>query len=137
MPKPGKRNEHAYPWVTKKRKGEVFSYRIDRKNPVLKALIDSLPADDQKRLETLLRLVEETVPVQQIWIDTAEDQEGVARPFEGESDGRLRGYILTVHDVLCRGGIDEVEAWNKMAEFYAFRGQEALALIGSLKEESR
>jgi len=134
---PSARNEHAYPWVCKTRRGEAFSYRIDRKNPVLKALIDSLPPDDEKRLETLLRLVEETVPVQRIWVDTAENQDGVAGPFEGESAGKMRGYILTVHDVLCRGGLDEVDAWNRLAEFEAFRGREALALIGTLREESR
>ena len=131
----GGQDQHVNPWISRRHRG-MISYRIDQRNPILKSLIDSLPADDQKRLETLLRLIEETVPVQQIWIDTAKNQDGVAAPFEGESTGKMREYILTVHAVLCGGGMDEVEAWNSMAAFEAFRGREALALIGILREES-
>ena len=82
----------------------MFSYRIDRKNPLLEALIDSLHSDGEEQLETLLRLVEETVPVQRIWIDTAENQDGVAGPFEGESNRKLKDYIGTSHEVLCACG---------------------------------
>ena len=66
---------------------------IDRKHELFKALIATLPKDSKHELETLLRLIEETVPVQRIWIDSADNQEGVAAPFEGETDSRLRKHI--------------------------------------------
>jgi hypothetical protein len=132
---PSARNEHADPWVCKTRRGGAFSYRIDRKNPVLKALIDALPPDDEKRLETLLRLVEETVPVQRIWVDTAENQDGVAGPFEGEQSNKLRDHIRIAYEVLLERGDEHTVAWQKIQNFPAFQGQDAAAIIAVLMEE--
>ncbi len=132
---PAARDKHAYPWVCRKRQGESFSYRIDRKNPVLKALIDSLPEDNHKRLETLLRLIEETVPVRRIWIDSAENQEGDAGPFEGEQSRALRGHIRNVHEALAEHGTDRTDAWELIKQFPAFQGREASAIVAALIEE--
>ena len=126
--------EQAYPWKTCKGAGGVFSYRIDRKNPVLKALIESLPSDAKSQLETLLRLIEETVPVQRIWIDTAENQDGVAGPFEGEAQNKLRKHIQICHEVLCSHGLEPAKAWDQISAFHAFLGSDAQAIIGTLRE---
>jgi hypothetical protein len=128
-------NAHADPWVCRRRAGEIFSYRIDRGNPVLQALIAALPADDQGRLETLLRLVEETVPVQRIWIDTAENEDGVAKPFEGEQATMLRKHIRIVHGALLRRGTEPAKAWDLIRQFPAFAGPNATAIIASLTEK--
>jgi len=130
--------EHPYPWKTRQGAGGVFSYRIDRKNPLLKALIESLPSDTEAQLETLLRLIEETVPVQQIWIDTADNQDGVAGPFEGEAQQKLRKHIQICHEVLCSHGLKPAKAWDQISAFAAFLGSDAHAIIGTLREgESR
>jgi hypothetical protein len=125
----------THPWVCTKRDGDVFSYRIDRNNKVLKALIASLPDDEDRKLETLLRLVEETVPIQRIWIDTSENQDNVARPFEGEIDSKLRGHIRMAHRVLVEQGGDSQAAWSLINDFPAFQSSVALAIIAQLREE--
>lgn len=135
-PRDPRKDEHAYPWVTNKRAGGVFSYRIDRGNSILEALIDSLSPDGKKRLETLLRLIEETVPVQRIWIDAAENQDAVARPFEAEAVAKLRGHIRTCHEVLCANGSAPLTAWEQISDFAAFQGTSAQAIIASLREET-
>jgi hypothetical protein len=128
-------NAHEYPWICRRYDGDAFSYRIDRRNPVLGALIGSLPAESAKQLETLLRLVEETVPVQRIWIDTASNQDAVARPFEGAQVDELKSHIKIAHRALIRGGFTQVAAWTAIRTFPAFAVGDAPALIAVLAEE--
>ncbi len=57
-------------------------YRIDTEHPAIRAVLDDagslLP-----QLKAMLRVIEETVPVQRIWIDTAENKDTPARDLTG------------------------------------------------------
>lgn len=130
--KPG---THDSPWCCVKPADGRFKYLIDRKNEVLKALIGALPSDGQKRLDILLRLIEETVPIQPIWIDMADNQDGVAGPFEGESDNKIQQYIQVCLDVLRNGGCSAEDSWELVSTFEAFRGRAAQAIIGAMREQ--
>jgi hypothetical protein len=125
---------HAWPWVTKTRSDGSFSYRVDRKHTLFQALVASVPAESAQELETLLRLIEETVPVQRIWIDTADNQEGVSAPFEGESHAKLKKHLEICHLALVDHGQSEEEAWEELAAFPAFQTRDAQAIIGQLCE---
>ena len=103
---------------------------------MLEPLIQSLSASGKKELEALLRIIEETVPVQRIWIDTAQNQDGAALPFAGERGKRLRNLLLLCHEAQMRfRSIDGKAAWDTLAEFDGFQGPEAQAIIGQLREE--
>jgi phage-related baseplate assembly protein len=102
---------------------------------VLAAVIEPPPQDQHTRLETLLRLVEETVPVQRIWVDTAENQDGVAGPFEGEQSNKLRDHIRIAYEALLERGDELSVAWEKIQNFPAFQGHDAAAIIAVLMEE--
>jgi len=132
--KPRHKTEHSSPWITKTKSDGTFSYRIDRKHPLFKALVVCVPEDSSKELETLLRLIEETVPVQRIWIDTADNQDGVAPPFEGESHAKLRHHLTLCHAALVANGQDGEAAWDELAAFPAFQTKDAQAIIGQLQE---
>lgn len=58
-------------------------YRIDRTHPAIASVIDEA-GDMRASIETMLRVIEETVPVQQIWLDTAENND--TPPRAGLSD---------------------------------------------------
>ena len=58
-------------WEAKSTKG---GYRINRKHPVIASLLDG-SMGDAKAFEAALKIVEETVPVERIWLDTAEQGE--------------------------------------------------------------
>ena len=136
-PRSKKVQYHAKPWVTVKIAGGEFSYRIDRKHDVLEPLIRSLSTSRRKELETLLRLVEETVPVQRIWMDTAENQDGAALPFAGEKSEDLRKLILLCHEAqMTHRSLDEDTAWDVLANFDGFQGADAQAIIGQLRERN-
>lgn len=125
---------HAMPWTSTIRNGAGVGYRIDRKHRLFRSLIEAMP-EAREELETLLRLIEETVPVQRIWIDTAENQEGVISPFETESDARLGQIITVCHHALMERGLKQEQAWAEITEFPAFQSGKAQALVGQLKEQ--
>jgi hypothetical protein len=68
-------------WVSGTSKG-ASTYRLNRDHPlVVRALLDA----DPKAVSELLRVVEETVPVQRIWLDTVEKGEMQKEPFSEEA----------------------------------------------------
>lgn len=69
------------PWETRERSGRII-YKINRKHPLVESILKRL-GPLAKDMEPLLRLVEETVPVQRIWLDTAESESDHAIPYEG------------------------------------------------------
>jgi hypothetical protein len=135
----GRRNAPANvpdrPWRTLTRSDGVFSYRIERKHPLIHSLIKAVPKQHHDQVEALLRLIEETVPIQRIWIDTAENQDGVAPPFHGEPAAKLRGLILACYATLREQGCDEPEAWERIRAFEGFQSVDAMAIIGQASNE--
>ncbi|WP_374417871.1 MULTISPECIES: ATP-binding protein [Novosphingobium] len=63
----------AEAWVAEKSRGST-RYRISRSHEAVASLMDRA-GPLAKDLEALLRIIEETVPVQRIWLDTVDDRE--------------------------------------------------------------
>ena len=79
-----RRHELQRPWKVVRSQGTV-RYRIDRTHPTVEALLASIPEESRKQLEAALRIIEETVPVERIWLDTADQQNATNRPFRGRT----------------------------------------------------
>ncbi len=71
-------------------------YRIDAKHPAVSAVLEAagplLPL-----VKAMLRVVEETVPVQRIWLDTVENKETPRTGFSGESPERVIDVLKTLY----------------------------------------
>jgi len=63
-------------WVTR-RSGESIKYLVDREHPVTARALE-FSGDGRTAVEQMLRLLEETVPVQRIWLDMTSDAQEVA-----------------------------------------------------------
>lgn len=72
-------------------------YRIDRKHPSVKSLLDDA-GELKLQIETMLKVIEETVPVQKIWLDTAEGKDVLRTGFSGDAPKE----IMDVLDVIYR-----------------------------------
>lgn len=72
-------------------------YRIDRSHPAISAVLDEAGAPTAL-LSAMLRVIEETVPVQQIWLDTAEARETPRTKFSELPPAEVR----SVMDVIFR-----------------------------------
>ena len=69
-------------WKVVRRSGTV-RYKIDRTHPLVEAVQEGVRKDSQDVLDAMLRVIEETVPVQQIWLDSSDAPDATARPFQG------------------------------------------------------
>lgn len=80
-------------------------YKIDEKHLAVSAVLDSagplLPL-----VKAMLRVIEETVPVQRIWLDTAENKETPRTGFSGEPTEKVLAVLKTLYwDMIGRRGM--------------------------------
>ena len=76
-------------------------YRVDMSHPAVKAVLDAGGAITPK-IKAMISILEETVPVQRIWLDTAEGRETPRTGFSGTLPEDVKG----VAEVLFRDLVD-------------------------------
>jgi hypothetical protein len=84
-----------------RRSAHGTSYRIARDHDLVASILDragSLKPD----IIALLRLIEETVPVQRIWLDTAEDKETPRTGFTGAADNEVMETLSSMFEALVK-----------------------------------
>jgi hypothetical protein len=107
-------------------------YRIDETHPSVAAVLDC--AEMLKPLiKSMLRVIEETVPVQRIWLDTAENKETPCTGFEGEPNAAIIEVARVLFDDLIdRKGLSVDEARKSMSRTEpSQRYPELIAKLGS------
>ncbi len=112
------------PWHSVQRDGKR-SYAINREHPLVKGMIASC-VREAPQLDTLLRLIEETVPVEQIWLDTAEQATDRAAPYETLDFNVLRSDLRKTFDLLRRSGVDAATARQRLLSIEPFNRYPAL-----------
>lgn len=114
----------AFAWLPGQRKDRVV-YAVNRGHPLVAAVLDSAGAG-RPALEALLRLLEETVPVRQIWLDAAQKPDGHAKPFEEVADRYVKQVMTLVFQALRRAGHSPAAAKERVATMDAFVGHPQL-----------
>jgi len=107
LPGPGGLKIEHQAWRVDRLKDGV-RYRIDERHPAVAAVIEAV-GGNADLVRAMLRVVEETVPVQRIWLDTAENKDTPKTGFSGEPetapDG-VRTVLLTLfRDMVGRRGM--------------------------------
>jgi hypothetical protein len=79
-------------------------YRIDENHPATKAVLDEA-GDREPSIRAMLRVLEETIPVQRIWLDTVESRETPRVSFAGEAPAVTMSVLTTMfkHMVIKQG----------------------------------
>ncbi|MBW0145775.1 ATP-binding protein [Sphingomicrobium clamense] len=106
------------PWKSVKIGGHA-AYRVDRSHPVAEYILASLD-DDDRSIESFFKMLEQTVPVEKIWIDTVEQGELPASPMSGETRENIRSLARDLLGTLARGGNDEASAREKLKRLSPF-----------------
>jgi hypothetical protein len=84
-------------------------YRIEPTHPAVAAVVDSA-GDLAPLVKAMLRVIEESVPVQRIWLDTAENKDTPKTGFSGEPPEAVATVLRTLFaDMIGRRGMS-VEA---------------------------
>lgn len=114
MPVSGKNTKGLSDVWEVRRSPQGTSYKISRDHDLVNALLDKagpLKSD----LLALLRLVEETVPVQRIWLDTAEDKETPRTGFSDVPDTEILETLQAMYDALVAfRGLSPSEARDRL-----------------------
>jgi hypothetical protein len=106
-------------------------YRIDEKHPAVAAAL-AVSADASGLIKAMLRVIEETVPVQRIWLDTAENRDTPRTGFAGEPPEAVVQVLKTLFaDMVGRKGMSAADARNALLSTEPFHNYPALvAAIG-------
>jgi hypothetical protein len=92
------------------------SYRIDRDHPlVLRAL--TVPTQFRPAIDALLRVLEETIPIHQIWLDESKKGEAAAEPFRGAGDKEIRAIVEEIYRALRGQGWPPDAARKRLEQF--------------------
>jgi Histidine kinase-, DNA gyrase B-, and HSP90-like ATPase len=93
-----------------------IQYKIDDSHPSIASVLDSVNPTQKELVHSMLRVIEETVPVQKIWLDTAEQKETPVTSFASSSDEAVIGFMKTLfNDMLIRKGMTIEDAKAKLA----------------------
>jgi hypothetical protein len=109
---------HVFVWQSRVRRGKHF-YTVNREHPLVTEVL-RLAGSDSSAVKALLRLVEETVPVERIWIDAAKNPDGRAQPFEHEPDEDVTEVMRVVYQVLLGRGLPPDVARRHLASMEPF-----------------
>ncbi|MGO8489906.1 ATP-binding protein [Rhizobium ruizarguesonis] len=98
-----------------RRSAKGTSYRIAKDNDLVASVLDRAgPLKDD--IIAMLRLIEETVPVQRIWLDTAEDKETPRTGFTEAPEAEVRETLTSMFTALTKfRGFDPKEACDRLS----------------------
>jgi hypothetical protein len=109
----------ARPWKAIKINNQS-AYRIDRSHAVAAYILSQLD-DDDGSIAAFFRLLEETVPVERIWIDTVEQGELPATPFSGDTREQIRQLARDILSSLKNGsGLSDEKARAQLRRMAPF-----------------
>ncbi len=105
-------------------KGEKVRYRIDRSHPLIKEAIRT-DTSGGENVKAALRIVEETVPVAQIWLNVSEDVSSQGRPFDDPETAEIRRLIRKTFEILHeREGLTSAAAKERLRSMEEFSGND-------------
>jgi hypothetical protein len=125
-PTPDQQMPLQRPWIAKERSGRNV-YTVNREHPLVAGVMRKL-GPLKEDLNAVLRIVEETVPVERIWLDTSEAPGSHAIPYEGLDEGVLWADMKRTFAVLLDSGygtpaaaryISSLEPFNRYPELVA------------------
>jgi hypothetical protein len=118
------------------RTSKGIRYRIDVAHASVAAVLDSVTSIQEDLIICMLRVIEETVPVQRIWLDTAEQKETPLTRFGSSSDEAVLKVMRSLfRNFVSREGMDIEDAKARLACVDPF--QNFPHLIARLSEPER
>ena len=101
-------------------------YRIESKHPAVAAVLESA-GDLAPLIKAMLTVIEESVPVQRIWLDTAENKDTPKTGFSGEPPEAVATVLNTLFaDMIGRRGMTVEAARRSLLSTEPFQSYPAL-----------
>lgn len=108
-------------------------YRIDEAHPAVAAVLHQA-GELSLAIQAMLRVIEETVPVQRIWLDTAEAKETPRTGFTASPPAEVRQVLEVMYrNLIRRRGLSPAEARERLLLSEPFDGYPEL--VASLPDD--
>lgn len=88
-------------------------YKIDEGHPAIKAVLDDAGILTPQ-IQAMLRVIEETIPVQRIWLDTTEAKETPSTGFEGAIPAEIKSVLAVMYRNMIKKGLSSILAREKL-----------------------
>jgi hypothetical protein len=109
--------ERVFLWEQTAKHNRVF-YRINRKHPLVTRAREA--SSDAPRLNALLRLIEETIPVPLITNTDRNMPDCTLSPFEASADAEVLEVMRQVFTALVAGGLSKSESLLRLTQIEPF-----------------
>lgn len=109
---------HVFAWDKKVKHGKIF-YSVNREHPLVKDVMANSGAG-KSRINALLRLLEETVPVPWIVMSNAENPDQQSVPFEQSPSSQICDIMREVFTALRRSDMTVKEALHRLRTMEPF-----------------
>ena len=107
-------------------------YRIDENHSAVRAVLEGAGSLEPE-VRAMLRVLEETIPVQRIWLDTAEARETPRTGFAGESPSAVAAVLNVMYrNMILRRGISPAIAREQLLSTEPFHNYPEL--VGALPD---
>ena len=115
--------------------GGVTKYRVNRDHPAVRAVLDSPLAIDGS-VDTMLSVLESTIPVQRIWLDTVEERTAPQQITQVEAE-RVRPMLEALYRSFLRRDYSPEDARQRLLRTEPFQAYPQLvAELCALDTES-
>ena len=99
---------------------DSVAYLVDRSHPLVKQVLDQA-GPLREAVAAMLRLLEETMPVQRVWIDTVEKGEIQKGAFEGAPSAEIQAVLGVLYRHLVETvGLDRRSAQSQLLKTEPF-----------------
>lgn len=94
--------------------GGVIRYRVNQEHPAVKAVLEQ-SGERLAQLDAMLRIIEETVPIQRIWLDASESPESPRAAFAGEASEQVKSVLTVLYrNLVKRKGMSPHDAREQL-----------------------
>jgi hypothetical protein len=114
-------------WQKEMKHGRV-TFRINRDQPLVADLLRS-PQEYRSKVEALLRLIEETIPVPLITIENSVHPDAQFAPFEGDPPSEVIEIIKQVYISFRRQGNSHAQAIERLLTLEPFQYYKELVML--------
>lgn len=115
--------------------GGTTKYRVNRDHPAVRAVLESPLAIDSG-VDTMLALLESTIPVQRIWLDTVEERTAPQQTNEAEAQ-RIRPMLESLYRSLLKRDYSPEDARQRLLRTEPFQAYpQLIAELSALDAES-
>ncbi|WP_289137778.1 ATP-binding protein [uncultured Brevibacillus sp.] len=109
--------EFVYLWQQSVKHGKI-SYKINREHPLIRECVST--QNDTKALDSLLKMLEETIPIPMILLNYSEQSDNIKGPFEDEPPKELIAVLEDSIKALSNQGLATLEIKKRLLAMEPF-----------------